>query len=352
MRTTYDFVLRAIVRGRGGGSPDGRRRLPTGEVSRTGLIRRSVTGSLPAQSAAWALLVALLPACSGNGDQAQPARPSGDEVVVAAFNFPESALLAEIYARALETAGIPVRREPDLGPRELVQPALLQGLVDLVPEYLGTALASLIPDPVGDPTDTAAVKRKLSEVLTRWNVRVLDPAPAQNQNGLAVTRETAERLRLHTVSDLRQAAPSLTLGAPPECPSRAYCLQGFERVYGLQFARFLPFETERQRVTALRQQLVDVALMFTTDGELAGGDLVLLEDDRRLQPAENVVPVVSGAAVDRHERRLVDVLGSISATLTTQSLTFLNWRVAIGGKDVKAEARGWLERHDLLRRPG
>lgn len=289
----------------------------------------------------------MLAACSENDREPQAAGRTGTEVVVASFNFPESALLAEIYSGALEAADIPVRREIELGPRELVQPALLQGLVDVVPEYLGTALASLDADSGVDAGDAVAVRARLTQVAARWDLRVLEPAPAENQNGLAVTRETAERLGRHTTSALVEAAGALALGGPPECPVRPYCLLGLERAYGVHFRRFLPFDTEGQRVSALRQQVVDVAVVFTTDGDLATGDLVLLEDDRGLQPVENVVPLVSSAAFDRYGPRLVSALGAVSSRLTSENLTFLNWRVAVAGKDVRAEARGWLQRQGI-----
>lgn len=288
-------------------------------------------------------------ACSGSEPEAPAGRAAGSEVVVASFNFPESELLAEIYAGALEAAGTPVRRELGLGPRELVQPALLQGLVDLVPEYLGTALASLDPAAVADPADAVAVRRRLGDVAERLGLSALEPAPAANQNGIAVTRATAARLGARTLSDLA-AAGGLALGGPPECVRRPYCQPGLERVYGLRFDRFVSLPTERQRVTALREGVVDAAVMFTTDGELATGDLVLLEDDRRLQPVENVVPLVSRAAAARHGTRLVEALAAVSARLTSDNLTFLNWRVAVAGNDAGAEARGWLARHGLLRR--
>ena len=225
-------------------------------------------------------------------------------VVVASFNFPESELLAAIYGLAIEHAGIPVRLELGLGPRELVQPALEQGLVDVVPEYLGTALTSLRPPAGLAMSDPAAVRAALARALARWHVQVMAPAPAQDQNGIVVTGATARRLGLRTVSDLRRVAGGLILGGPPECPGRPYCLPGLRTVYGLRFAGFLPFDTEPQRVTALREGVVDVAVLFTTDGNLATGDLVLLADDRHLQPAENVVPVIRSSALARYGKRL------------------------------------------------
>ncbi len=271
-------------------------------------------------------------------------------VVVTSFNFPESTLLAEIYARAIEAAGVPVRRELGLGPRELVQPALFGGLVDVVPEYLGTALASVEPAAEVAGGDRESLHRRLADALAGRGAQLLDAAEAQNQNGFAVSRATAERHRLSTISDLVPVAGGLTLGGPPECPQRRYCLQGWEQVYGLHFARFVALATEQQRVSALADEVVDVAVMFTTDGRLASGDLVLLRDDRSVQPLDNVVPVVSSQYIERHGPRLVEALNRVSSHLTSNGLVFLNWRVDVAGNDMATEARGWLERQTLVRR--
>jgi osmoprotectant transport system substrate-binding protein len=201
-------------------------------------------------------------------------------------------------------------------------------------------------------SDPAAVRAALARVLARWHVRVMAPASAQDQNGIVVTAATARRLGLRTVSDLRRAAGRLTLGGAPECPDRPYCLPGLREVYGLRFAGFLPFDTEQQRVTALTEGVVDVAVLDTTDGNLATGELVLLADDRRLQPAENIVPVITGRAMARYGQRLAGAVNTVSAQLTSQALLFLDWRVQVAGADVLAEARGWLERHDILPRRG
>lgn len=306
--------------------------------------------------AACSLVLTLLASCQAGTDRATPAGhgggAQGGTVVVASFNFPESELLAAIYTLAIQHAGIPAQLQLDLGPRELVQPALEQGLVDVVPEYLGTALTSLGPHPGVPMSDPAAVRAALASALAPWHVQVMTPAAAQDQNGLAVTDATARRLGLRTVSDLRRTASRLMLGGSPECPDRPYCLPGLREVYGLSFARFLPFDTEQQRVTALRDGVVDVAVLDTTDGNLATGDLVLLSDDRRLQPVENVVPVITDSAMERYGKQLADAVNGVSVQLTSKALLFMDWRTEVAGADVQAEARAWLERHGILPRPG
>ena len=309
------------------------------------------------RTAAWVaclLGLALLASCQPGGTTPAGSGRGGQDgaVVVASFNFPESEMLAAIYALAIQHAGIPVQLLLDLGPRELVQPALEQGLVDVVPEYLGTALTSLGSHPGVPMSDPAAVRAALAGALAPWHVQVMTPAAAQDQNGLAVTDATARRLGLRTVSDLRRAAARLTLGGSPECPARPYCLLGLREVYGLSFARFLPFDTEPERVTALEEDVADVAVLDTTDGNLATGRLVLLADDRHLQPAENVVPVITGSAIARYGNRLADAVNAVSAQLTTRALLFLDWRVEVAGNGVQAEARAWLERHGILPRAG
>ncbi|HET9076998.1 MAG TPA: ABC transporter substrate-binding protein [Acidimicrobiales bacterium] len=294
-------------------------------------------------------LVVVAGAACGGGSPHQRHTADGrpEEVVVASFNFPESELLAQIYVQALAAAGVPVRAEMQLGTREMVLPAFQQGYVDLLPEYLGSALDALDASATIDMSDRSAVAARLDEQLTRWHGRILAPSPAQDQNGLAVTRTTAARYGLRSISDLVSLDGRLTLTGPSECPQRPYCLIGLRNVYGLHVRDFLPLDSEQQRVTALDQGVADVAVIFSTSGALAGGDLVLLTDDRHLQPADNVIPVVSDRAVTRFGSRLTDTLNRVSAGLTDSELVFLNWRIGTGGRSPAAEAHGWLVRRGL-----
>ncbi|HET6954469.1 MAG TPA: ABC transporter substrate-binding protein [Acidimicrobiales bacterium] len=312
-------------------------------------VRRSVRHRRPGRLRRVAAAVVLAGACGGG--PGTPTTPPGRGVVVASFNFPESRLLAEIYAAALEDEGIEVRREIDLGRRELVDPALRQGLVDVVPEYLGSALSAADPGSAVDRSDPVAVSGALAAAVDGWGLRVLVHAEAQNQNALVVSRATAERLALAATSDLGPVAPSLTLGGPPECPRRPQCLVGLTDVYGLRFAAFVPLDGQAQVRRALEDGVVDVGVLFTTDGALAGDELVVLADDRGLQPAENVVPVVRAAVLDgRSGGRVAAALDEVSRRLTTANLRFLNWRVTVAGNDPAAEARAWLVRQGMVDR--
>ncbi len=288
-------------------------------------------------------------ACSRTGPSTSAiVAPADDAVVVASFNFPESVILAELYAQALEEVGVSVAREGEVGPRELMEPALEQGLVDLVPEYLGSALAYLDPSSAGVPLDAGTISRRLAEILDGRGVVVLGHAPAQNQNAIVVTSETAARYGLSKVSDLAPVAAELVFVGPPECRDRPFCLPGLRGTYGLEFKSFLSLDSGgRQTRAALSGGDADVGLLFVTDGHLADGDFVLLDDDRGLQPAENIVPLVRRSAVERWGDPLVQRLEAVSSALTTEALAEMNAEVATVGESPAEVAADWLDDQDL-----
>ena len=163
---------------------------------------------------------------------------------------------------------------------------------------------------------------------------------------------TARQFDLRTISDLRRVAPTMSFGGPPECPERALCLPGLERVYGVSFGSFLPLDVGGPLTAeAVERGTVDVGLLFTSDGSLAQHDLVLLKDDRRLQPAENIVPLVRRDAVGRFGQEMVDVLDRVSGELTTGDLRALNAQVSTGTAVEHAAAR-WIDGHGLAESSG
>ena len=263
-------------------------------------------------------------------------------VTIGSFNFVESEVLAEIYAVALEQQGFEVERILGVGPRELVQPALAAGLLEFVPEYSGAALGFLNPDESASESDVEATHAALNQALTGGPIVALAPSPAEDANAFVVTRKTADRYALTAISDLEGVAKNLSFGGPPECPTRPFCLLGLEKVYGLTFASFVALDAGGPLThQALQQGYVDVALLFTTDPHLIGRDLVALTDDRGLQPAENVTPVVRRELLDRWGFEFEEVVNRVSKELTTPELRELNARVA-GGIDPSRAAREWL----------
>jgi osmoprotectant transport system substrate-binding protein len=302
-----------------------------------------------------ATCVLLAAACSGGGggtgggaassNRQDPGRPT---VRVASFDFPESQVVAEVYATALQRQGYPVSRLLGLGSREVVEPALQAGLVDFVPEYLGSLLRFLgEADTTTEPGGSAAPSTRLAASLGTRGIEVLAVAPAEDQNGIVVSTSTAMRHNLHRISDLRPAAGSLAFGAPPECTERALCLLGLQSRYGLRFARFVPMSSREVTVQALESGEIDVALLDTTDPHLAAGTLTLLEDDRQLQPAENVVPLIRRSVHAAYGARLNSLVQAVSAKLTTAALVELNRRVELEGEPVARAAGDWLTAQGL-----
>ena len=270
-----------------------------------------------------------------------------DAITVASFDFPESELLAQVYGQALRAAGYDVRFEIGLGPREFVQPALEHGLVELVPEYAGSALQFVTLGDSQPTADVEATTTALDSALDERGLEALEPAAAQDANAVVVTRTLADRYDLDAIGDLRSVAADLTFGGPPGCPDRPFCLGGLDAVYGLEFARFVPLDVGGPLThQALVRGHVDVGLLFTTDPGIAADDLVVLADDMALQPAENVTPVVHHAVVDRWGAPVVDVVDAVSARLTTAGLLALNAQVA-AGDETPTVAADWLRTEGL-----
>ncbi len=285
-------------------------------------------------------------ACTGDPGPAPSAARA--DVVVASFDFDESRVLGEIYAQALEAEGLVVRRELGLGSRELVLPALRQGLVDVVPEYAGSALDATDPGAPTDLVDIDAVVAALRQAVAPWGIGVLQPASASDENVLVVATSFADRRDLRTISDLGPIAPELTVGGPPECLRRPRCLPGLTDRYGLHFRDFVPVAGADLVRRAIDDGVLQVGVLFSTDAAVAGDGLVVLEDDRHLQPPDNVVPMVRAELAQ--DRRVASALDQVSARLTTDNLRFLNWRLAHAGTDIAAEARGWLLRQRVIAR--
>jgi len=292
------------------------------------------------------LALALVAAACGSGDDA--ASPEeGPAIVVSSFDFGESEILAEIYAQAMEAEGYAIERSLRVGSREVLKPAIESGEVDFVPEYVGSALeVGFEQEPTADTDET---RDALITAFEPKGVAVLEAAPAQDKNGIVVTAATADSLDLEKVSDLEGQSADLTFGGPPECPNRPRCLIGLQDVYGLEFAAFQALDVGGPlTVEALDGGAIDVALIFTTDGVIAARSFVLLEDDKGLQPAENVVPVIRQEILDAYGGDLENLINDVSAKITTEELTELNRRAGIDREDPNAIATDWLSENGFI----
>jgi osmoprotectant transport system substrate-binding protein len=308
----------------------------------------------PVLLAACIALAVALPACTSSSGPGSPAagKPVGRHgmvITVGSFDFPESVLLAQIYGQALAAGKFPVRILPDLGPREVVDPALMDGLIQLVPEYAGSALEFFSLGRLSATSDPAAASRALAGLVAGRGLVAGHPAPAQDANAIVVTAATAARYRLRSIADLARVAPRLVFGGPPECPGRPYCLPGLKRVYGLRFKAFTPLDAGGPlTLQALEAGYIGVALLFTTDPDIPARHLVVLADDRALQPAENITPLLRRDVITRYGPHLAAVLNKVSALLDTGTLRALDAQVELAGQNPQLVAGNWLSAHGLI----
>ncbi|WP_433244431.1 ABC transporter substrate-binding protein [Streptosporangium sp. CA-135522] len=289
-----------------------------------------------------------LTACGGGGDpltsaSASPAgsgsaSAAGGKVVVGSANFPENVLLAEIYAQALEAKGVQVEKKLNIGSREVLFDQAKSGGLTVLPEYIGSLLAFVDKTTTVKTKDdvVAGLKEKLPAEL-----EVLDPAAAEDNNSLTVTKATATKDGLTTIEDLVKVAKGYTIGGPPEFQSRQE--KNFKDTYGLEFKEWK--KTGDATADAIKDGTVQVGNVFTTDPKIVLNDLVSLKDTKNAFAADNIVPLVNKAGVNDTVKT---TLNAVSAKLDTAGLLALMKRVAIDKDDASTVAKDWLTQNSLL----
>jgi osmoprotectant transport system substrate-binding protein len=281
-----------------------------------------------------------LSACGGGGDPlsggGNDSGSSGSQVIVGSADFNESQLIASIYSQALQAAGVSVKEQFNIGSREVYIAALKDGSIDLVPEYSGALLKYL--DDKSTATTTDAVQAELATKLPE-GISMLRPSAAQDKDVLAVTKATADKYNLTKISDLKPVAGELVLGGPPEWKTRVNGVVGLRDVYGLNFKEFVSLDAGGTlTMTALVNNQVQAADLFSTDPGLVTNNLVALEDDKSLFAAENVVPVIKTA---KQNDTITKALDAVSAKLTTEDLISMNAEAA-KGTNLSDIAKKWL----------
>jgi len=269
-------------------------------------------------------------------------------LTIGSKNFTEQAVLGEIFAQGFEAAGYRVRTDLSLGDERAALAALERGEVDAYPEYTGTALLSFFgkqPDEL--PRDPQQAYAEARRGFAAEGLVAFAPTPFTSSNEVAVTKETAERLSLRRISDLRRHASELTLAGSPECRQRLDCLLGLERVYDLDFAAFTPVPLA-ERHDVLTSGAADVSIVFTTDPQIQRESEVLLEDDRRMFPPYNSSLVMREEVAERAGPDLPRTLEKIQAHLTDETMQELNARVDLDGRQPKAVARAFLSENGLV----
>ncbi|MFJ2026000.1 ABC transporter substrate-binding protein [Streptomyces sp. NPDC087897] len=274
-------------------------------------------------------------------------------LVVGSAAFTESKVLAELYARILGDAGYSTS-VTTVKNRELYEPSLEKGEIDVVPEYAATIAeflnakvngadkAQAEPVASGDVEATVSALKGLAGPL---GLTVLPAGKAVDQNAFAVTKEFAEKNDLTTLSDLGKAKIKVKIAAGDECEVRPFCAPGLEKTYGIDVTGIDPKGVGTpQSKQAVRDGKAELVLTTTTDAVMDG--LVFLEDDKKLQNADNVLPVLH--TKDAGAPEIADALGKLTATLTTEDLAELNRKVDAERAKPADVAQEYLESKNLI----
>ncbi len=277
-------------------------------------------------------------------------RASAVTLKVGSKDFTEEFILAEMYTLLLEDAGFKVERKFNLGGTPIAHAALVKGDIDLYPEYTSTGLLTVLKQqPIADPKAIVEAVRKGYQ--EQFKLVWLEPAPFNDTQALATTKEVSEKHGIKTYSELSGKASELRLGGPAEFAERADGIKGLQQAYGgFQFKEFKQLGTGSLRYEALRNGQVDVVVAFGTDGQINGLGLVLLRDDKSFYPIYQAAPVVRADVLDKNPK-IAEALNKLAPLLTDDIMAGLNWKVDGPEKrEFAAVARAFLQEKGLLKK--
>jgi osmoprotectant transport system substrate-binding protein len=252
---------------------------------------------------------------AGGGGGAIVSNPENGKVTltVGSKNFTEQIVLGEVYAQALQAAGYKVKKDLNLGSETVALKTLKAGQISGYPEYVSTALTSFFgAEPEEVPSDANEAYEQAKAEFEKEKLTAFPPTPFASANAVGTLKKTAEEKGLKTVSDLEGVSEELTLYGSPECRQRIDCLAGLEKLYGLKFKKFVPVDIGL-RYTVLEKGQADLSILFTTDPQLAAekDKFVILEDDKHVFPAGNVIWVTAPKVVEEagpdYEKTIVEV---------------------------------------------
>jgi osmoprotectant transport system substrate-binding protein len=303
-----------------------------------------------------AALVLVVSACTPGGSGSTSATASSSQsaakptVKVGSAGFYESAVVAEMYAQALEAKGYTVERTLEIGERPALHAAFESDQINLMPEYLG-GLAAEVTGSTDLPSDPQEAWDNLEQPLADKGWVAFDFSPGTDADGFAVRQETAEDLSLATMSDVAEHAADLTWGLAPGCPDNPVCGPGLKEIYGIDIdqvdvASLAPCSTEM--ADALNNEVVDVAQVCTTQPDIVTFNFKLLADDKTLQPAQNMVAVAAQELADAASDDFATTINAINAALTTEALTQLGVEIVVNQTSKEDAAAAFLEDNGLI----
>jgi glycine betaine/choline ABC-type transport system substrate-binding protein len=296
---------------------------------------------------------------SGSGSSSKSSEASGNEIkpiegadattiTVGSKNFTEQFVLGEIYSQALEAAGFKVKRQLNLGSELIAHKALQTGKVDAYPEYTGTALTSFFGVKTADvPRDAQKAYEDTKAGFAKENITAYAPTPFENTYRLGMTKEGAAKAgNPKVISDLKDKAADLSITGFPECKQRQDCLLGVEDTYDMKFGKFV---TSEQKYQVLKSGDADVAFIFTTDGDLASGDYVILDDDKKFFPPYNVSFNVRNEVAEKLGPEGQKVIEDVQKQMSDQVMQELNARVDIDKQKPADAAKAYLQQAGFVK---
>ncbi|MFL6052532.1 MAG: ABC transporter substrate-binding protein [Actinoallomurus sp.] len=291
-----------------------------------------------------------LTACGGSGNKSggnpldQKSSGGSGGVVVGSANFPESQLLGEVYAQALEAKGVKVTKKFNIGSREIYFDQVKSGGITVMPEYNGALLTTSV-DKTSKAVTTEEVNSALKAKLPS-TLEILDSSKAEDKDSVTVNPQAASKYHLKSIADLKAVAGQLTIGGPSEFKTRQQGLVGLESKYGVKFKKFQPFDANAQTtlVKLLKNDSIQAADLFTTDPTIAANKFVVLEDPQNVFSAQNVTPLVYKAGLNATGQA---ALNAVSAKLTTADLLAMMTKVVGDKQDASTVAKDWLKQAGL-----
>jgi glycine betaine/choline ABC-type transport system substrate-binding protein len=263
-------------------------------------------------------------------------------VTIGSKNFTEEYILGNIYAQALRAAGYNVKTQLNLGSEQIALKALKGGQIDAYPEYTGTALTSFFNVKTTKiPTDPQAAYDQTKAKFAPQGITALPPTPFTDSNAVAVTPETANKLGIKTISDLKDKAGQMTLSGTPECRQREDCLLGLQNTYGLKFKKFTPVDPSL-RHEVLQKGQADASIVFTTDGQIKANKEVLLQDDQNIFPPYNITLLTRDQTLQKAGPDFAKTVELVQKGMTTPVLQELNSRVDLDKQKPADVARQYL----------
>jgi osmoprotectant transport system substrate-binding protein len=292
-----------------------------------------------------AALAVVVAACSSGGG-------SKPTVKIGSDGFYEAKLMAEIYGQALEANGYTVNRDGiGIGGRKVNTPAIESGQIDLKPEYVGSQLAFY--DATKQSGDPAAELTALNTIIASkgGGLTALNYAPAQDQNAFVVRKDTADQFKLTKMSDLTAVASQLKFGVANDCDTNPVCGKALKDAYGIDVSSATKLSAcDTPMAQALVGKTIDVGELCSTQPDIVVNNLVVLQDDKQTQPADNVLPIVRNDLLAKTDKAAFSkILNDVSAKMTTAMLTDLGKQITVDKKDVAAVAKQWLKDNGFVK---